>query len=537
VTTLIAPEAEAEGPDMNAVIGAAMAGPWRIIHIAGHGEPPQAGTRVTGGLVLSDDSYLGPKEIGALRVIPELVFVNCCHLAASLHSPLSAPAYDRAAFASGVAEALIGKGVKCVVAAGWAVDDGAAEVFARTFYTRLMNGAVFIDAVAAAREAATMLGGNTWAAYQCYGDPDWRFRSRTSDAQGLRVPVSPAQELAGIASAPALQLALETIAVKTEFQSARPDEQADRLRFLEESTRHLWRDSGALQEAFGHAWAKMGRFDEAIAWYDRARTAADGKVSLAALEQLANMTVRRAWRLVSQAHGDREVMTAARDAIAHAMSLLDTTIAVGSTAERESLYGSAYKRLALIEGAAGHRAKEIQAIEQMRARYAEAERIALARLKEDPTGRIDLFYSAMNRMAADVALAGGTTQADRLDDATFDEIRQSMAAAPPDFWTVVGQTELSVFQSILAHRVAKDLSRLTREFKEHHTRVDAPKMWASVYDNATFVLSKYQARASKAEAGAAALLLAALAKLAGQTPAAGHTRTSSRPARRRTRSK
>ncbi len=34
------------------------------------------------GVVLSDDSYLGPREIHNVRRVPELVFVNCCHLAA-----------------------------------------------------------------------------------------------------------------------------------------------------------------------------------------------------------------------------------------------------------------------------------------------------------------------------------------------------------------------------------------------------------------------------------------------------------------------
>ncbi len=83
---------------------------WRIIHIAGHGEPPllTGPTVVPRGVVLSNESFLGPAEIGALRVIPELVFVNCCHLASSDDSLLLKERnYDRAQFASGVAEALI----------------------------------------------------------------------------------------------------------------------------------------------------------------------------------------------------------------------------------------------------------------------------------------------------------------------------------------------------------------------------------------------------------------------------------------------
>ena len=34
------------------------------------------------GVVLSDNTFLGPREVQAMRVVPELVFLNCCHLAA-----------------------------------------------------------------------------------------------------------------------------------------------------------------------------------------------------------------------------------------------------------------------------------------------------------------------------------------------------------------------------------------------------------------------------------------------------------------------
>ena len=56
---------------------------WRIVHIAGHGEPPDKKSGNPRGVVLSDDMFLGPSEIRSLRVVPELVFVNCCYLGAS----------------------------------------------------------------------------------------------------------------------------------------------------------------------------------------------------------------------------------------------------------------------------------------------------------------------------------------------------------------------------------------------------------------------------------------------------------------------
>ena len=89
-----------------------------------------------------------------MRVVPELVFVNCCHLAARSAAEVLGRPPDRALFAAGVAEKLIAVGVRCVIAAGWAVDDHAANAFATTFYGALLKGQRFIDAVARAREAA-----------------------------------------------------------------------------------------------------------------------------------------------------------------------------------------------------------------------------------------------------------------------------------------------------------------------------------------------------------------------------------------------
>jgi len=174
---------------------------WRIIHVAGHGEPPcdkpDANRRAhRGGVVLSNDAFLGPTEVGQLRDVPELVFVNCCHLAARPIGQLldigRAGMQDPARFASGIAEALIRLGVKCVIAAGWAVDDDPAECFASAFYRAILRGARFMDAVAEARSEARARGGNTWAAYQCYGDPDWVFRRAgpTPNAARRRPPTS-----------------------------------------------------------------------------------------------------------------------------------------------------------------------------------------------------------------------------------------------------------------------------------------------------------------------------------------------------------
>lgn len=503
VTAVISgPNAGDPEPDAATVINQVVPKSWRIIHVAGHGEPPITdGKRTdTRGVVLSGGLFLGAQEIAALRVKPELVFVNCCHLAADDPNPQFKPTnYDRVQFASGVAHALIKGGVRCVVAAGWAVDDDAASVFATAFYQALLAGARFIDAVAAAREKAYGCGGNTWAAYQCYGDPDWQFTAANADAQRPRA--SPGQEFAGIASAPSLMLALERIAVESEYQGRPSDLQAERLGHLETTFGH-YLDRGDVAAAFGNAWSKSGRFAKAIDWYERARLAQDGTASLVAIEQLANLRIRQAWNSIKDDPAPpATAINQAREAIRTASGLLDTMLALAPTYERESIRGSGFKRLAMLEAKAGRPDQETTAIKEMYKHYSAAETMARK------TQAHPFFYPAMNRIAAQLALFDG---AKPLDQTEIKALQESMSSVPPDFWSVVGQTELELFVSVSDGRLSEAVDRLIKGFREHYLRVSNPRMWGSVLDNATFVLSRYQRCAKPSEAMAADRLIGEL---------------------------
>jgi tetratricopeptide (TPR) repeat protein len=520
VVTAISDDAVSpDRPDAIDVTNAMMRQPWRVIHIAAHGEPPvKAGSRLNPrGIVLSGDSFLGPREITGLRVIPELVFVNCCHLATSDPGALlAATNYDRAQFAAGVAQALIHGGVRCVIAAGWAVDDEAASTFAGAFYHRLRAGDRFIDAVAFARLKAYEYGGNTWAAYQCYGDPDWRFNDRHRDAHRSR---ELRDEFGSIASPVALILALDTIAVETEFQGRTPERQVQRLTYLE-SAFARYGDRGDVAQAFGNAWAKLERFEEAVVWYERARTAEDGSASLVAIEQLANATVLAAWNRVSSSEKQTETALAtARSEINVAIRLLGTLLALAPSLERETVYGSAYKRLALVEEASGRRADEQEAIAEMWKHYSAAE--ALARNTASTLGGAPPppFYPAMNRIAAQLALADDTKRSQAMDQATIHAIRASLSSVPPDFWSVVGQTELDMYVAVADGVLAREVDHLLADFRKHHERVASPRRWGSVLDNATFVLTRYQRVAVDDDTRAAARLLDTLATLAGRPSA------------------
>jgi hypothetical protein len=534
VTALINPDATQPGPSARAVVNALFERPWRIVHIAGHGVPGEDGK--PGGVVLSNGTFLGPAEIGNMRTVPELVFVNCCHLGAADARQLLNTQYDRAAFASGVAGALISIGVRCVIAAGWAVDDDGARIFAEYFYGSLLRGNRFIVAVGEARTAAYRQSPNqnTWAAYQCYGDPDWVFRHASSDAN--RVSPRPSEDFSGVASAASLKLALERIIVETRFQGADPTMKLESLRQLEATYTGRWGQQGDVAELFGEAFTEGGDVEGGLRWYEAAVAAPDGRASMRAAEQLGNLRSRVAWEIVDRAgrHLDemktretgagqsRKARTEARRArldaeralrgavvradglISDSLALLETLGAVERTLERASLTGSAYKRRALVNLAAGRRGQVDRDLALMAASYREAQAIG------EQAGAGDIFYPAANRLVADVALNAGRGRWRSLDRKRVGIIKASLDAGDPDFWSVVGAIELDQYHALAKRRLASSHAKLEKAYADVHRRVRSTRMWASVYDTACLTLSNYAGRAISKEKAAAHALLAQL---------------------------
>jgi tetratricopeptide (TPR) repeat protein len=479
--------------------------------------------------VLSGGTFLGPAEVKAMRAVPELVFLNCCHLSGREAQSALVP-YDRAAFAANLAEALIEIGVRCVVAAGWAVEDKPAELFATTFYDTLLSGDRFIDAVAAARAAAWRngAGGNTWSAYQCYGDPGWTWQRGVADAQ--RAAASPGDEFGGVSSAPALALALETIAIRLRFGNDDPAQrgrleaaQRDKIRFLEGRYGPEYGSMGAVAEAFGLAYADAGEREKAIEWYRAAVHASDGSASFKAAEELANQLARRGEQRADAAQGRLDI----EEAIARLSKLVE----IQPTAEREALLGSAYKRLVMVEGRAetataaaaakrGRRrsaaaaeasADRHAALRAMARHYGNAERLAREARADN------LFYPGKNNISAELRLSFLERRPAELAAERMQAVQESLARAAstrPDFWSVVGQIELRLLAAVAAQQLAGVAPGLIGEFEELKSRVPAKTMWDSVHAEARFTLEPYQGVASAAEKRAAQALLDALQAMA-----------------------
>jgi hypothetical protein len=526
VTLLAAESALAAGPDAQAVVNTLFEKAWRIVHIAGHGMPGD--DAASGGVVLSNGTFLGASEIKSMGKVPELVFVNCCYLAQVDDQRTGCRPYNRAQFASGVAGALMEIGVRCVVAAGWAVDDDAASEFATTFYDAILRGQRFIDAVGEARQAAweRYPGVNTWAAYQCYGDPDWRFAARAPDPN--QIAVSDVDEFATIATDIALTWELQRIHVDTESHRADRYAQVNKLQKLEQKFGERWGRKGKVAEGFARAYAEAGNLESAVKWYDAAVNAPDATASMRAPEQLNNLRSRLGWELVERAiHHRRQMATqraaaagaggtpetraaaqaalvdaderladaikAGRALIDQALPRLQELVKFRPTMERHSLVGSTLKRRAMLNLAANQRQATLRDLRQMRAAYDDALRVGQSERREQGDHRIALFYPAANSLAADIVLKAGNRSValDRTLVSHIERYLESRSKSEVDFWSVATEIELKQYRAIGSRTLAARLGSLKRLYQDLYARGTSARMWSSVYDSGYLVLNGY----------------------------------------------
>ena len=287
--------------DALTIINALYAKEYRIIHIAGHGIY-QADRPAQSGVVLGSNIYLTAAEIGQLRVVPEMVFLNCCHLgvidADTMAKQSGREPGQRAwnKLAASVSEKLIEIGVRAVVAAGWAVNDRAAARFAETLYRRMLSGDVaqFGDAVRTARKAIydSHRNTNTWGAYQCYGDPGFLLHVGTGPTAAP--PKSYVAQPEFILDLKNLQSRASRTTAKGWITRYKNELHKLESRLVDpDDLPAKWRNGEMLTE-LGDTYAELGDFEEAILRY-RDALAASGpseRVPIRTVEQLANLEAR-----------------------------------------------------------------------------------------------------------------------------------------------------------------------------------------------------------------------------------------------------
>ncbi len=147
---------------------------YKLLHFAGHGLYDPANNRV--GIAIGNGICIDPAMIKQLSYVPEFVFINCC-FSGTLNATDDAFMRSRYKLAANIGTQLIAMGVKAIIVTGWAVDDAAAETFSEEFYSRMLSGYEFGEAVQMARKKCYQnhRHTNTWGAYQCYGNQHYKF--------------------------------------------------------------------------------------------------------------------------------------------------------------------------------------------------------------------------------------------------------------------------------------------------------------------------------------------------------------------------
>ena len=487
-----------------ATLNALYAQPYRILHLAGHGafeyavydddDQPKNGcdgsTKTITGMVLAKGIFLTPAEIEQMRFVPELVFINCCHLGEMTGEANRKPIpYHK--LAANVAAQFIRMGVRAVVAAGWAVDDSAASTFATKFYDCMLNDATFGDAVQSARSEVyrSSGGSNTWGAYQCYGDPDF----------SLRVPRgSSSRTDARIVAGVELQRSVDVIALRAKTVDSASGKQRllDELRTLASISGQRWMESAATCAALGKAFGELGLFEDALSYYQRSRALYPSDATVESLEQFANLSGRSAVELFSDmlgpraAEAPREVHQKAEKLFAQAEEILDALLVIGETSERLSLKGSLYKRKAMVAGDSKERHRLLQ---QMARFYGKAYDLDVAKQSADA------HYSLANRLAAEIVLAWplsarrprSKAARERLSaiESGLEEIRSIAARTKPgrDFWydTLIGNVLLGTCMARQAIS-ATDLDNMLTVYSNAAIRGGSARALRSVTDQIRF---------------------------------------------------
>lgn len=308
---------------------------YKIIHVAAHGvfdgENPDAT-----GIVIGKEAFLTVQEIAQMSTVPELVFVNCCYLG-KVEKVTASSREQRNKLAANIGTQLIRNGVKAVVVAGWAVDDQAALEFAETFYDQMFEGCKFGEAVLRARKLIYERyrdHTNTWGAYQCYGDPFYQISQASSSGTGVRELLIKEEA----------EIELENLVQSLDSKSS---DATQVVRYLQELEVHLKKSgiqSEKITERFAELYTKLGDYDRALPYFNLLFGMERANFSLRALEQWCNISCKHAvevFQAGKQSESERKIALAE---VEDAISKLKGLNTFGSTAERQSLLGSAYKR-------------------------------------------------------------------------------------------------------------------------------------------------------------------------------------------------
>lgn len=317
---------------------------YTIIHLAGHGVSNPASPKKS-GMVIGKDVFLTVFDIEQMTLVPELVFVNCCHLG-KVNSDDEKYYQERYKLAANIGTELIRIGVKAVIAAGWAVNDDAALDFARQFYNYMFAGDNFGDAVKKARSYVYDHHklSNTWGAYQCYGDPFYKLKKAVRSKK-VWEPSYIAPEEA--------EIDLENLLNQLQMGKKTISDNMETLGQICKAVDNNLVRTAQITEKEALIYFEMAMYEEAVEKFKLLLKTENAGFSFSSMEKYCNV---RAKHYVSQrfANGksiakDDQLQQAALAGINQVITDLNMLLAAGETAERHNILGSTYKRKAMLE--------------------------------------------------------------------------------------------------------------------------------------------------------------------------------------------
>lgn len=497
-----------------------MADDYRVLHLAGHGVYEymvaedgdgaccEGGTRKTqrvSGMVIGEGVFLTPVEVQQMRAVPELVFINCCHLGRVEPGVETNPWFVPHRLAANLAVEFIRMGVRAVVAAGWEVDDRAARSFAEAFYRELLSGTRFGKAVQRARretwEAHRQT--NTWGAYQCYGDPDFCIGPARGD-EDSRVP-------APYVAAAEARVDLHNLAgeVACADRDSR-DAFGKRIAAIESRLPESLRGDPALRARFASLHYDCGDFAAALRCYGEVDAA---ELAPRDIERHANAAVRRAEQIDDGPAAGKTAKAIAEAAalIESGIGLLEGLLHFRPSVERFAMMGSAQKRRALL---CRNEAARREAL--VRSAFAYASAAQLAGKREDSGAA----YATINAWAAQIVLdwhgakpAAGQPPLPPMDRGLpAIEARAAVRARSEDFWERAQAGDCALLRLMAGRAPRKaDIDAVAAAYAAAAALGARPREWNSVLSQVAILVRLAESARRKETAAALRDLRAQLA--------------------------
>ncbi|MDQ6764142.1 MAG: CHAT domain-containing protein [Bacteroidota bacterium] len=318
------------------IIKALFSDDYKIIHLAGHGmfNPDDP---LTSGMVIGNGVYLTTAELAQMSMTPDLVFVNCCFLGKT--EGVAEELYrSRYKLAANIGTQLIENGVKAVVVAGWAVDDAAAMDFTKIFYENMLEGSGFGDAVQKARKTIYdkyHTVNNTWGAYQCYGDPFYKFDNRQKQNKKFAPEYVIAEEA---------EIALHNLHNEIDLGNYDETDLLERLTAIAQAVDNAGLRNAEITEEEAFIYSDMYHYDMAVSKFQAVMAMEKADFSVRTLEKYCNVRAKKYVNDLMNGGNRSKLLKEMSEVITGLHMLLDISV----TSERLSLLGSTHKRKAFI---------------------------------------------------------------------------------------------------------------------------------------------------------------------------------------------